>query len=99
MYTTKKDKLDVEKNGMLIGLLVPASAIFCYYLYIQPDNFGAFIRHTFNFSIYNRFIGLAIVPNFLIYFYYRWKSKLKLAEGLSMATLLYLFIIVIIKYI
>jgi hypothetical protein len=98
MNNANKDKFYSEKNGMLIGFAVPAVIIFGNYLYIQPDNFLVFIKTTLNFSIYNRFVGFAIIPNFLLYFYFRWKSKFKFAEGFSIASLIYLILIIMLKY-
>jgi len=98
MNSSNKDKFYSEKNGMLIGFAVPSIIILAYYLYIQPDNFILFIKQTLNFSIYNRFAGLVIVPNFILYFYFRWKLKFKFAEGFSIASLIYLILIIMLKY-
>jgi amino acid permease len=98
METKKRDILNSEKNGMFIGLILPFIAVFIIYLYISPDSFKLFFKQAFLYGLYNKVIGFAIIPNFLMYFYFRWKSKLKAAEGISIASLIYLILFVILKY-
>jgi len=98
MEINKKDKFNVEKNGLFIGLIVPLLAISVIYVFINPESFTLFLKQAFLWGLYNKEIGLALIPNFVLYFYFRWKSKLRVSEGISIATLIYLLLFVILKY-
>ncbi len=98
METKKIDKINSEKVGLFIGLIVPILAIFILYFYLQPGDLGLFLKQALLYGLYNKLIGFAIVPNFLLYFYFRLKSQLRAAEGISIASLIYLLLFVILKY-
>jgi len=97
--TQTRDKTNNEKTGMLAGLAVPIIAIIIYYLFENPGDFFFFLKQIFMGSSYTRIFGLCIVPNFIIFFIFRYQKKLKASEGVSIATLIYLILIVILKYI
>lgn len=94
-----KNKKNNEKTGMLAGLFVPIMTITIYYLFDNPPSLGFFLKQIFMGSSYTRIFGLCIVPNFIIFFIFRYQKKHKASEGVSIATLIYLILIVILKYI
>ncbi len=98
MATKKTTQINSEKIGLFIGLLIPFLAIIIIYLYVGPSDLKLFLRQAFLYGLYNKMIGFAIVPNFLIYFYFRWKGLLRASEGISIASLIYLILFVILKY-
>jgi len=99
MIATKKTtNINIEKIGLLIGLLIPFLAVIIIYFYISPANLKLFLKQAFVFGLYNNVIGFAIVPNFLLFFYFRLKGQLRAAEGISIASLIYLILFVILKY-
>ncbi len=97
--TETKNKSNTEKIGMIAGLILPIITIVIYYLFENPGDFGFFLKQIFMSSSYTRIIGLCIVPNFVIFFVFRWQKKPKASEGVSIATLIYLIVIVILKYV
>ena len=97
--TQTKNKTNNEKTGMLAGLFVPVIVITIYYLFENPGDFGFFLKQIFMGSSYTRIFGLCIVPNFVIFFIFRFQKKYKASEGVSIATLIYLILIVIVKYV
>ena len=99
MAEQSKDKTNSEKVGMLAGIFIPIITIIIYYLFDNPGNFGFFLKQIFMGSSYTRIFGLCIVPNFVIFFIFRFQKKFKASEGVSIATLIYLILIVILKYV
>ncbi len=99
MKENKIDKTNTVMIGLLAGIFVPVIAIIFYYLFTNPTSFPLFLKQIFMGSSYTRVFGVCIVPNFVIYFIYSYQKKAKAAEGVSMATLLYLIFIVIMKYV
>jgi|GEM_PF-4054655 hypothetical protein len=94
----KKDKFNNEKNGLFIGLIIPIISTLLYYLFLAPGSIIIFLKQIFIYGTHTKMLGLTIIPNFLIYFYFRWKTKYKIAEGMSIATLIFLIVIVILRY-
>jgi len=94
-----KDKNNNEKTGMIAGLLIPIATMIIYYLFENPGDFILFIKQIFMGGSYSRIFGMCIIPNFVIFFVFRWQKKYKASEGVTIATLIYLIIIVILKYI
>ncbi len=99
MKKQKTDKTNTAIVGLIAGIFVPIIAIIFYYLYTNPVSFPLFLKQIFMGSSYTRVFGVCIVPNFLIYFIYSYQKKTKAAEGVSIATLLYLIFIVVMKYV
>ncbi len=95
----QQDKTNTTIIGLIAGIFVPIIAIIFYYLYTNPISFPLFLKQIFMGSSYTRIFGVCIVPNFVIYFIYSFQKKKKAAEGVSMATLLYLIFIVVMKYV
>jgi len=94
----EKDKTNTEKAGMFAGLLIPIATIVIYYLFVEPVDFLFFVKQIFMSNSYTRIFGLCIIPNFIVFFIFRFQKKYKASEGVSIATLIYLLIIVILKY-
>ena len=94
-----KDKRNNEKTGIIAGILLPVITILLYYLFENPGDFIFFLKKIFMGTSYTRIFGLCIIPNFIIFFAFRWQKKFKASEGVSIATLGYLILIVILKYI
>lgn len=93
-----KDKTNSEKVGIIAGLLIPMATIVIFYLFENPPSFSLLLKQIFMGTTYTRLFGLCIVPNFVVFFIFRWQKKLKASEGVTIATLLYLILIVILKY-
>ncbi len=99
MRKQKIDKTNREIIGLLAGIFIPIITIIFYYFFASPIDFTLFLKQIFMGSSYTRIFGLCIVPNFLVYFIYVFQRKNKAADGVSISTLLYLLLIVILKYI
>ncbi len=99
MQHKKVDSKNTELVGLLAGLAIPIIAIIFYYLFENPTSFVLFLKQIFMGSTYTRIFGLCIVPNFVVFFIFRFQKRPKAAEGVSISTLLYLMFIVILKYI
>ncbi len=99
MQKQNTDKMNKEFVGLLAGIFMPIITIILYYLFTTPIGFTLFLKQIFMGSSYTRIFGLCIVPDFVIYFIYTYQKKNKAAEGVSIASLLYLILIVVLKYV
>ncbi len=99
MAKKKIDKKNNELTGIIVGIVVPVIAIIFYYLFENPTSFILFVKQIFMGSTYTRIFGVCIVPDFVVFFIFRYQKRFKAAEGVSIATLLYLLFIVVLKYI
>ncbi|MFN8255787.1 MAG: hypothetical protein U0W24_08880 [Bacteroidales bacterium] len=98
MELSNQNKLNSDKIGIALGLILPLTAIIVYYIIESPGSLGLFFKEVFIYGIHTKVIGLTIIPNFVIYFIARLKKLFKLSEGISIISLVYLVIIVVLKY-
>ena len=98
MTSNNLNKYNKEKAGIVIGLLLPLISILIYYFIENPGGFGLFLKEVFIYGIHTKVIGLTIIPNFAAYFIARLKKMLKTADGISIVSLIYLTLIVVLKY-
>ncbi|MBI5219050.1 MAG: hypothetical protein HY958_08985 [Bacteroidia bacterium] len=86
--------------GAVFGMLVPSLAFVIFYLVKAPRNFTFidFIKQVKYFEMLSSLISLCVIPNLLIFFIFIWLNKLYSARGMVFATMVYAFIIVIVKF-
>lgn len=87
--------------GALFGLLIPAIAGFLFYYNFSPKsfNFVDFINYTRYLDLTSSIISLCVIPNLLCFFIFIWTEKYLSARGVVFATLVYVMLVMVIKFI
>lgn len=98
---TARAKFNTFWTGMLSGLLIPALSIYIFHLFLSPRNFTFtdFINYTRYFQLTSSIISLCVIPNLLLFFIFIWTEKYFSARGVITATLVYVTLVLIIKFI
>ena len=94
-----KSKFDALRGGVLLGLVLPMLSIVIFYL-IKYDtlSFMEFVDQLIVRDIYTQLISLCVVPNLGLFFIFIWKNFLYSGRGVILATFIYAFLIVILKF-
>jgi hypothetical protein len=85
--------------GAAIGILVPVIALFCYYLGKYGDtSIADFLRAYKDQGILTHIISLSVLPDLLVFFLFIRKNLLKAARGVLLATFLFTFVVLLIRF-
>ena len=85
--------------GAVIGILVPVIALFCYYLgRYNETGIADFLRAYKDQGILTHIISLSVLPDLLVFFLFIRKNFLKAARGVLLATFLYTFVVLCIRF-
>jgi hypothetical protein len=95
-----KKKFNQLWIGLIVGLGVPAIALACYY-FARYSNLSLidFARVYKNLGILTHIISLSVLPNLLVFFLFIRQNYLKAARGVLMATFLFTFVVLVIRFI
>ncbi len=92
-------KFDNVFLGLGSGILLPLLSVMIIYLY-RFDNYS--VNEFFDFmktmKVFSKLISLCVIPNLLIFFIFIWTHKDHSARGVLGATILWAFVIAIIKF-
>jgi hypothetical protein len=95
----KSEKLNNIWIGIAAGIIVPSIALTCYYLArysgLSLVDFFAVYK---NLGILTHIISLSVLPNLLVFFLFIRQNKLKSARGVLMATFLFTFIVICLRF-
>lgn len=84
---------------MAAGLLVPAVALACYYFARYSDlSLVDFFKVYKNLGILTHIISLAVLPDLLVFFLFIRQNLLKSARGVLLATFLFTFTVLCIRF-
>jgi len=92
-------RLDKMSWGTILGLIVPFIAIVVFY-FIKYDHisFGEFIRNFKNMGVLTHVISLAVIPNLVLFFAFMQKNYLKGGRGVLLATFIFAFLVLIVRF-
>jgi len=93
------DKLNSLWIGLAAGIIIPAIALTCYY-FARYSNLSLvdFIKVYKNLGILTHIISLSVLPNLLVFYLFIHKNLLKSARGVVLATLLFTFVVLCIRF-
>ncbi len=85
--------------GTLLGIGIPILALLIY----QQAKFGSlglfeFLRTYFQMGILTHIISLSVIPNLLVFFGFINRDYLKAARGVLLATFIFAFTVLIIRF-
>jgi len=84
--------------GLISGLIVPFLTLLIIYLFRNTDDsFLRFIKVSIDYSILEKLISLASIPDALLFFIFIWTEKLKSARGVILALFVICVIVIILK--
>lgn len=94
-----KNKLDKLWIGLAAGVIFPVIALTCYY-FARYSNLGLgdFIKVYKNLGILTHIISLSVLPDLLVFFFFIRQNMLKSARGVLLATFLFTFAVVFIRF-
>jgi hypothetical protein len=85
--------------GLGAGILVPLIALTCYYFARYSDlSLVNFVKVYQNLGILTHIVSLAVLPNLLVFFLFIRQNLLKSARGVLLATFLFTFIVLCIRF-
>ena len=92
-------KLDKIGWGLLLGILLPAFALYIFYK-IRYDHIapGEFLRSFHKMGILTHIISLAVIPNLVLFFLFMSRNYLKGGRGVLLATFIFAFLVLIIRF-
>lgn len=95
----KKGIFDKLWIGLVSGIVVPMIALSCYYFARYSDlSLVDFFQVYKNLGILTHIISLSILPNLLVFFLFIRQNNLKSARGVLMATFLFTFVVLCIRF-
>jgi hypothetical protein len=90
-----KDKL---LTGLLSGIIAPAVVFILYAKIKQPDNtLSEVINEFIRLKIVTVILSFAAFVNLLVFLFFIWFKADKSAKGVLTATILYAFLVIILK--
>jgi hypothetical protein len=85
--------------GALAGILIPGMALMAFYLLRYSDiGLVEFLKGYKSMGILTHIISLAVLPDLLIFFLFIRYNLLKSARGVLLATFLFTFAVVFIRF-
>ena len=92
-------KLDKIGWGAFLGILLPTIALYIFYK-IKYDNLAIdeFLRSFHEMGILTHIISLAVIPNLVLFFLFIHKNYLKGGRGVLLATFIFAFLVLIIRF-
>lgn len=85
--------------GFAAGMLVPAIALILYYFARYSDlSLLDFYKVYKNLGILTHIISLAVLPDLLVFFLFIRRNMLKSARGVLLATFLFTFAVLCIRF-
>lgn len=92
-------KLNKISWGLFFGILLPAISLYVFYK-IKYDNMelGEFLRSFHQMGILTHVISLSVIPNLVLFFLFMRKNYLRGGRGVLLATFLFAFAVLIIRF-
>ena len=85
--------------GFLIAIVATSFGFYLYVEYISAYSFEETLKIIKEGDLYGKILGLAAVPNLLVFFVFLKKKQDLRAKGVLLATFLIAFIILLMKFI
>ena len=91
-------KWDKVWIGFTVGMIGPWIGIVIFYLLqFSHMKFAYFIEHVVVNNVSTELLSLGAVMNLLLFFIQIWKERAHSARGVILATMLYAFVVLVIK--
>jgi uncharacterized BrkB/YihY/UPF0761 family membrane protein len=85
-------------TGLVFGFIAPLIVFIIYTKIKQPDDaFTDVVREFIRLKIFTVVLSFAAFVNLAVFFLFIWTNKEKSARGVLTATLIYAFVIIILK--
>ena len=95
----KKARFDNIIYGLIPGLFAPLIGFLIFYLVkFSHKNFSEYFEYISQHSVISHTISLSVLPNLLIFFIFIWAKLYKSAKGVILATMIYAFAILIMRF-
>lgn len=92
-------KLDTVATGCIAGIVLPLLAFTVFYLVRYSDlSLVEFLKVYKNLGILTHIISLSVIPNLILFFAFIRKNMLKGARGVLVATFIFTFTVIIIRF-
>jgi len=93
-------KLNNMFLGTGLGIFIPLLALFIY-VHVKFDDLTMleFMRSYFKMGILTHMLSLAVIPNLALFFLFIQTNRLRSARGVLLATFLFAFTVLIIRFI
>ena len=85
--------------GFLIGIIATAFGFFMYVEFVSTYSFEETIKILDEGNLYGKVLGLAAIPNLLVFFIFLKKKQDLRAKGVLIACFLIAFLVLISKFI
>lgn len=87
-------------GGLLLGLLLPALALFLYFLVMERESgFFDFIAENQRIRLLSPLLSLAALLNLAAFYFFLQKKWFRTVQGVISATLLYAMLILFLKFV
>jgi hypothetical protein len=94
-----KDRLNRLWIGFAAGAILPAVALTCYYIACYHDiSLIDFVKVYKSQGILTHIISLSVLPDLLVFFFFIRQNLLKSARGVLLATFLFTFAVLCIRF-
>ncbi len=87
-------------GGLLLGLILPALALFVCYLFLKTDqDFRGFLAEYQRVRLLSPLLSLSALLNLGAFYFFLQKNWYKTVQGVISATLLYAILIIYLKFV
>jgi len=85
--------------GLILGLVAPMLGVTSFYFIKHSAiSFGSFIQRLVLINVFAPILSLFVIINLGIFYLFLWKHCYYSARGVIMATFIYAFVVLIIKF-
>jgi len=85
--------------GVIGGLLLPFVISFFYYkAAFDQYSFNEFFQKAVELGVHTELLSLSVIPNLLLFFIFVWSNRLYHARGVLLATFVYAFFMMALKF-
>lgn len=91
-------KIDKQWIGLVVGAIIPIITFYIIRSFIYPSIRQIPLKDLFAAKeLFARMLSISVVPNVAIFFAFIWTSKLSLARGLLISTIICALVVFAIK--
>ena len=86
--------------GSIIGIIAPVIGVTLFYFYKDIDkSILDFLIYLKNNSVITHTISICVIPNLLLFFIFIWTKRFQSARGVTLATMIWAFTILILRFV
>lgn len=92
-------KLDKMIYGAMLGILLPAISLYVFFrIKYGHMDLWEFLRSFHDMGILTHVISLSVIPNLVLFFLFMQQNFLKGGRGVLLATFIFAFLVLIIRF-